>query len=89
MMHVEFWIPLVALEVLEVPQPADPQFIIVTLTRSSKGTTGTKSGDMDSISTLVGEALSPSPVWTESNIYGQQNKNKFVFRTLRIYMLLQ
>ena len=89
MMHVEFWIPLVALEVLEVPQPADPQFIIVTLTRSSKGTIGTKSGNMDSISTLVGEALLASPVWTESNIYGQQNKNKFVFRTLRIYMLLQ
>ena len=44
---------------------------------------------MDSISTLVGEALLASPVWTESDIYGQQNKNKFVFRTLRIYMLLQ
>ena len=75
--------------VLEVPQPADPHFILVTLTRSSKGTIGTKSGNMDSISTLVGEALLASPVWTESNIYGQQNKNKFVFRTLRIYMLLQ
>lgn len=89
MMHVEFWIPLVALEVLEVPQPADPHFILLTLTRSSKGTIGTKSGNMDSISTLFGEALLASPVWTESNIYGQQNKNKFVFRTLRIYMLLQ
>ena len=48
--------------VLEVPQPADPHFILVTLTRSSKGTIGTKSGNMDSISTLVGEALLASPV---------------------------
>ena len=37
---------------------------------------------MDSISTLVGEALLTSPVWTESNIYSQLNiKKKIVFRT--------
>ena len=46
----------------QVPQLADPHFILVTLTRSSKGTIGTKSGNMDSISTLVGEALLASPV---------------------------